>query len=207
MCQRPRLSRPRCNLSKHCTPGRVSRGPGLGLLRIMLSRPLCSSHSHLLALRRSRIPPRNQTGRLPHLHHQAKETSRSSRTLVLLGVAAACAVLTLFSARGLRAAGRTPCRLLVSTGSLRLLSEAAWPVSACPQNPRTRACVHSVIAVSAAYGAMSQLTEAISQPGIYLHPWLPLGTVPALGLLLVKVGHLQPTGATHTPRSPTWRAC
>ena len=62
MCQRPRLSRPRCNLSKHCTPGRVSRGPGLGLLRIMRSRPLCSSHSHLLALRSSRIAPRNQTG-------------------------------------------------------------------------------------------------------------------------------------------------
>ena len=47
-----------------------------------------------------------------HLHHQAKESSQSFRTLVLIGVAAACAVLTPFSTPGLCTAGRTLCRLL-----------------------------------------------------------------------------------------------
>ena len=54
MCQRPRLSRPRCSLSKHCPPGRISQGSGLGrALRTLIRprRPLCSSHSQLLALR------------------------------------------------------------------------------------------------------------------------------------------------------------
>ena len=39
------------------------------------------------------------------LGHQAKESSCSFGTLVLIGVAAVCAVLTPFSARGLHAAG------------------------------------------------------------------------------------------------------
>ena len=48
-----------------------------------------------------------------YLHHQAEQSSRSFRALVLIGVAAACAILTPFSARGLCAAGRTPCSLSV----------------------------------------------------------------------------------------------
>ena len=40
-----------------------------------------------------------------HFHHQAEQSSRSCRTLVLIGVAAA--ILTPFSARGLCAAGGT----------------------------------------------------------------------------------------------------
>ena len=39
------------------------------------------------------------------LGHQAKESSSSFRTLVLIGVAGVCAVLTPFSALGLHAAG------------------------------------------------------------------------------------------------------
>eukprot|EP00964_Phaeocystis_antarctica_P003565 scaffold1923_cov61-Phaeocystis_antarctica.AAC.1 len=63
-----------------------------------------------------------------HLHHQAEQAERSSRsfrTLVLIGVAAACAILTQFSARGLCAAGRTTCSLLCWARSLGLLSEGA----------------------------------------------------------------------------------
>ena len=109
------------------------------LLRIMRSiRPPRSSYSQLLAVRRSRIPaaqpdpygihPQNT----PHLP-QGKESSRSFRTLVFIGVAAACAILTLFSARRLHAAGRTPCRLFCACSVGRaLLSNSARPL-----NPRT----------------------------------------------------------------------
>ena len=50
------------------------------------------------------------------LKHQAKQSSRTFRTLVLIGTAAVCAVLTLFSARGLHAAGRTLCHLPCCAG-------------------------------------------------------------------------------------------
>ena len=183
MCQR--LSRPRCSLSKHCTPSRVSQGSGFGraLLRVIRPRrPLCSSHSQLLALRRSHIAVTQlDRYRLPHLHrHQAEEPSRSSRTLVLIGAAAACAVLTLFSARGLRAAGRTPCRLLVgraNSGCSRALQRVRASLSASAQNPRV--------------------------PGSRVRQSSPIA---GLSASREGSGILRLVGATHMSRTPTLRA-
>ena len=99
--------------------------PSAATLYALSLRRLRSSHPQLLALRRFRSFPRYTSAAIPkppailytstkyspHLH-QAKESGQSFRTLILIGVAAACAVLTPFSTPGLCAAGRTLCRLL-----------------------------------------------------------------------------------------------
>ena len=88
-----------------------------------LRPPPHSSHLQPLQLCGTSVPVATRsTLRYVHrifatsLKHQVKQSSRTFRTLVLIGIAAVCAVLTLFSARELHAAGRTLCHLPCCAG-------------------------------------------------------------------------------------------
>ena len=72
-----------------------------------LLRASCASASYTFCRTRPLCPLCAQplSNSPTSLGHQAKESSCSFGTLVLIGVAAVCAVLTPFSARGLHAAG------------------------------------------------------------------------------------------------------
>ena len=92
----------------------LGSGSGLGLVATThYALSLCAPSPLLSPAAPAAFPePPTISQFSPHLHHQAKESSQSFRTLVLIGVAAACAVLTPFSTCGLCAAGRKLCCLL-----------------------------------------------------------------------------------------------